>query len=110
MENLIKKFLDDMYRSYVAWNTNTPSPEYEAERNERFKNGLSFSIGKKYIKIISNGGSVHAFIVNTDNDDKFRRGDVLMPAGWKTPARNSPRGNILDGYTANHRGVARLKH
>ena len=109
MENLIKKFLDDMYRSYVAWNTNTPSPEYEAERNERFKNGLSFSIGKKYIKIISNGAAF-AFVVNADNDDKFRRGDVLMPAGWKTPARNSPRGNILDGYTANHRGVARLKH
>ena len=109
MENLIQKFLDDMYTSYERWNTNTVSPDYEAERNERYKNSLSFSIGKKYIKIISNGAAF-AFVVNADNDDKFRRGDVLMPAGWKTPARNSPRGNILDGYTANHRGVARLKH
>ena len=108
MEKLIQKFLDDMYTSYERWNTNTPSPDYEAQRNETYKNDLSFSIGKKYIKIISRG-SVYAFIVNTDNDEKFRRGDVLMPAGWKTPARNSPRGNILDGYTANHRGVARLK-
>ena len=109
MENLIQKFLDDMYTSYERWNTNTVSPDYEAERNERYKNSLSFSIGKKYIKIISNGAAF-AFVVNADNDDKFRRGAVLMPAGWKPPARNSPRGNILDGYTANPRGVARLTY
>jgi hypothetical protein len=29
----------------------------------------------------------------------FRRGDVLMANGWKAPALNSPRGNLLDGYT-----------
>jgi hypothetical protein len=108
MENLIKKFLDDMYHSYVAWNTNTPSPDYEAERNERFKNGLSFTIGKKYIKII-NSGAAYAFVVNTDNDDRFRRGDILKADSWSSPARNSPRGNILDGYTANWLHVGYIK-
>lgn len=108
MDELIQKFLDDLYDSYASWNSNTKSPEYEAQRNERYKNGLEAVTGKKYIKIVSNGGAF-AFIVNTDEDDKFRRGDVLKPAGWNTPARNSPRGNLFDGYKASHRGVKSLK-
>ena len=41
--------------------------------------------------------SVHSFIVATDSDSKFRRGDVLRPATWKAPAKNKARGNIFDG-------------
>ena len=33
----------------------------------------------------------------------FRRGDVLMANGWKSPALNSPRGNLLDGYPVTRR-------
>ena len=44
-----------------------------------------------------NGGSVWGFIVNTDNDKKFRKGDILKAAGYNAPARNAARGNILDG-------------
>ena len=28
----------------------------------------------------------------------FKEGDILKSAGWKTPALNAPRGNILEGY------------
>ena len=31
----------------------------------------------------------------------FRRGDVLMANGWRAPALNSARGNLLDGYIIN---------
>jgi len=53
-------------------------------------------VGKKYIKVISDGG-VNSFVVNTDTDPKFKLGDVLMAASWNSPARNSARGNVLEG-------------
>ena len=53
-------------------------------------------VGKKYIKVTSDGGVV-AFVVNTDKDLRFKLGDVLKPASWNAPARNSARGNVLEG-------------
>ena len=72
-----------------------------------------YSVGKKYIKIISNGSqtSVWGFInisefvkerkmTNEIKKVTFKEGDVLMSAGWNTPALNAPRGNLLEGYSA----------
>jgi len=78
------------------------SNEYNVRDNmqKEFAEGLSHSVGQKYIKVITRSDaqpSVHSFIVATDSDNKFRKGDVLKPAGWKTPARNKARGNIFDG-------------
>ena len=71
-----------------------------AEFNEK----ITYKVGTKYIKI-SAGGSVWGFVVNTDNDKKFRKGDILKAAGYNAPARNAARGNILDGgYTINWTG------
>lgn len=56
---------------------------------------------KKYAKIVKNselcqgGASVLAFIVKED-DGKFKRGDILKPANWNSPAKNFARGNIFD--------------
>ena len=66
-----------------------------APRIKKFADELTFKFGKKYIKILS-GGSAHSFIVNTDKDSKFKKGDILMAASWSAPARNFPRGNIFD--------------
>jgi len=61
-----------------------------------------YSIGKKYIKVISmdskdsEHGSVWGFI-NVGNK-KFPIGSVLKAAGWNAPALNQPRGNLLTGY------------
>ena len=62
--------------------------------------------GSKYVKIMgANGGMTWGFVVNTDNDKKFKKGDLLKAAGWAAPARNAARGNILDGgYPINWTG------
>ena len=67
-----------------------------AEFNEK----ITYKVGTKYIKVFTEGGSVWGFVVNTENDKKFRKGDILKAAGYAAPARNKARGNILDGgYT-----------
>ena len=86
---------------YNLW-TEGNSNKYNIRDNlqKEFAEGLSHTLGQKYIKIITrtySRPSVHSFIVATDTDSKFRKGDVLKPAGWKTPARNKPRGNVFDG-------------
>lgn len=58
--------------------------------------------GSKYLKIVSydsaagEGASVWGFI--NKGNPKFQVGDILKAAGWKKPALNKARGNILDGY------------
>ena len=88
--------------------------EVTAKMRLEFATGIEYKYGSKYIKIITgkHGGnrSVWGFIVNTDFDNKFKKGDLLKAAGWTTPARNAARGNILDGgYPINWTGPLYLK-
>ena len=56
-------------------------------------------------EVFTEGGSVWGFVVNTENDKKFKKGDILKAAGYAAPARNKARGNIVDGgYTINWTG------
>ena len=73
-----------------------PDSEVRKKMNKKFSDGFVEKTGSKYIKVISND-SVSAFIVKSDKDKKFKKGDILYPAGWAAPARNKARGNILDG-------------
>jgi len=68
-----------------------------AKMNAEYAENFTITYGKKYIKITEKGGGVKAFIVGVDNDKKFKKGDILKPAGYAAPARNFARGNILDG-------------
>jgi hypothetical protein len=97
---LMQAMVDD-YSGFMP-----PVENRRIEMNARFKDGLSFTVGSKYIKVCtSNGGKVSSFIVKTENDKKFKKGDILKPAGWAAPARNAARGNILDGgYPINWTG------
>ena len=61
-----------------------------------YNSEISYSDASKYVKIVT-GNSVWGFVVRVHNDKKFRFGDILKPAGWKTPARNFARGNVIDG-------------
>ena len=61
-----------------------------------FAAGWKIKVGKKYIKIISSR-SAWGFIVNTDDDKLFKKGDLLKCAGYAAPARNKARGNVLEG-------------
>jgi hypothetical protein len=72
--------------------------------SDEFRAGFMIKPGQKYIKIgreskSSPGrmGSVWGFVVGTDTDAKFKKGDVLKAAGFNAPARNASRGNVLEG-------------
>lgn len=107
MNNEINKLLEDIKADFVRWASRDGEKEltgYFAEKVANYDDLLTVKEGTKYIKII-NDGSVWGFVVNTDNDKKFRKGDILKAASWAAPARNKARGNILDGgYTINWTG------
>jgi hypothetical protein len=84
----IGKMIDAMVVDYSKGNTN------ERMFNE-YKDGFKTIVGQKFIKI-TNGNGVKAFIVKEDNG-KFKMGDILKPASWRAPAKNSARGNVLEG-------------
>ena len=89
-----------MINDYVNWHTRNCNREL-SDINKKMigEYSVNFTItyGKKYIKITEKGGGVKAFVVGVDNDKKFKKGDILKPAGWAAPARNAARGNILKG-------------
>ena len=92
------KTVEDGIANMIAaanYDYNSFMPENK-EMCDDFANGWVVKKGKKYIKIASKI-SVWGFVVNVDNDKKFKKGDVLMAAGWAGPARNKARGNVLEG-------------
>ena len=96
----MKAAMIDDYEKFMP-----PTDEVRASMVAEFIADLTITYGKKYIKITEEGNGVKAFIVAVDNDKKFRKGDILKPAGWAAPARNKSRGNILDGgYPINWTG------
>lgn len=103
MQQQIEKLVDDIVTDYLTWQyacagrRDRDISSVQKEMFDRFKSRIDFKEGKKYIKIFTEGGSVWGFVVNTDKDNKFRKGDILKAAGWNAPARNAARGNILDG-------------
>ena len=101
MPTALETLFAQIQESYAAFNV--PDADATEQRIahrqkmvEEFNKGLGFTEGKKYIRITQNG-SVWGFVVNIEDDPKFRRGDILKPAGWKAPARNAARGNVFDG-------------
>ena len=98
--NMTEAMIED-YSNFMS-----PNDEIRKNMNKEFAEGFEVKYGSKYIKLlVKGGGSVTAFIVKTDKDKKFKKGDILKPAGWAAPARNKARGNILDGnYPINWTG------
>ena len=79
------KHIEERYSQYCTWDN---------------KLVASYSIGRKYVKVVtkntfSSQKTVHSFIVLKDTN-KFKAGDILMAASWAAPATNFARGNILD--------------
>jgi hypothetical protein len=82
-----------------------------ADAVTKFKNGFSMSETKYYYKFISDGG-VHSFIVKEDKEIRrkaWKKGDILKPAGFNTPALNKPRGNIFGNYKVRWTGPLYLR-
>lgn len=103
MEKEINKLLDAIVKDFEQFNDNMCRRNYEEPSDwvkdniAQFKEELVVKEGRKYIKIMARR-SVWGFVVNTDDDKKFKRGDLLMAASLNTPARNHARGNIFGEY------------
>mgnify|MGYP006171228023 FL=1 len=108
MNNEMTTLIENIKADYLNWTTrcadankgwNTMT-ENNKKKVAEFDEGISYKTGSKYIKITKERGGVWGFVVNTDNDKKFKRGVILKAAGYAAPARNFARGNIIDGgYT-----------
>jgi len=88
-----------------------------------FKKNFGYETsGRKYLKLVSGAfgegqASVWGFIAKSDFQVKnkkksggefidFKEGDLLMSAGWRTPALNKSRGNIFsDDYNVQWTGL-----
>ena len=96
----VEAMLEHMRDDYRAWSgKGSGSSKIRTDMENDYSDNLRYTVGSKYIKVINsahNSNCVEAFVVNTDKDKKFRLGDILKPAGWAAPARNFPRGNVLE--------------
>ena len=100
LQTLRNEMINDYERFQNRGRSFEERSEVQARMFEEYINGIIFEEGRKYIKVINDRGNqqtVWGFIVKGDNDKKFRKGDILKAASWAAPARNKPRGNILDG-------------
>ena len=112
MNNEMTALIENIKADYLNWTTRCTAArgldaltEINKTMIAEFNEKITYKVGTKYIKVFTEGGSVWGFVVNTDNDKKFRKGDILKAAGYAAPARNKARGNILDGgYTINWTG------
>ena len=114
MQAQIEKLIQDIKADYVRFMSNVgDKADIRQDMIDNFVDNVTYNEGKKYIKILKKLGTqtmVWGFIVNVDNDAKFRKGDILMAAGFNAPARNKPRGNVLDGnYSIRWTGPEYLK-
>ena len=89
---------DGIANMIAAANADYENFRVSDEMKAKFKEEWVIKKGSKYIKIMTNGGgSAWGFVVNVDNDKKFKKGDLLKCAGYNAPTRNAARGNVLKG-------------
>ena len=99
LNELFKAIGDDYLRC------RSQSEYFDPKAVEEFIDSLVVEEGRKYLKIVKSLGSqrmVWGFIVKEDEEPKagshtFKAGDILKAASWNAPARNKPRGNIIQG-------------
>lgn len=93
IHELMNTIKADYYR-FTSRNGTKELSEINKQMIDEFNAGISFEVGRKYIKVISNR-SVWGFIMKED-DKQFKAGDILKAASWAAPARNKARGNVLE--------------
>ena len=90
-------YFSHLVQDYASW-TKQSNP-ISSDMTREFAEGLHYSIGRNYIKIISSrhGGNktVHSFIVLKPTKG-YEIGDILKAASWAAPATNFKRGNVFE--------------
>ena len=104
MATEIDALIENIKTDYFNWTTGCAAAagrgilsDINKDMIADFNENISYKAGSKYIKVYNREGCVWGFVVNTDNDKKFKKGDLLKAAGYAAPARNFARGNILEG-------------
>ena len=96
MENMMSGAKADYERFHTSNGRKEIVPgSYGDTQLKEYDSKTRVDIGRKFIKVVQEN-SVFAFIVKEDNG-KFKKGDVLKAAGYRAPAKNSARGNVLSG-------------
>ena len=93
--NQIDNLLENIGTDYANWNKNNTD-----ERNQQFRDGLRYKIGRKFTKVIEQN-RVWGFIANADGTHKgipHKKGDVFKAATWRAPAKHV-RGTIFSSET-----------
>lgn len=93
MQGELAPYFDRIITDYKAFMPNWQEDKIRKTMVEEFIAGLTCEVGSKYIKVITRN-SVHSFIVRNDTG-KFKAGDILKAASWKSPATNFVRGNLF---------------
>ena len=98
MKEALQNLKDRMIADYNDWSTRCAKgemTEHRLQMMQEYADKIEFTEGRKYIRVLQNR-SAWGFIVATDDDKIFKKGDILMSAGYNKPARNKARGNIFD--------------
>ena len=93
IQNMIQGAKDDYIRMSTMGGKELTG--YSKEQVDNWDNMIRTEDGQKYIRVVRDRG-VFAFIVKEDSG-KFKKGDILKAAGYRAPAKNSARGNVLTG-------------
>ena len=113
MQNEINTLIETIKTEYLAFTSRNGTKELSSINQlmiSEFNEGVESSEGNKYIKILTNGGGrVWGFVVKGNDDKKFAQGDILMAAGFNSPARNKARGNVFDDYSVDWTGPKYLR-
>ena len=95
LEEGIMNMTNAMTEDYGKNFGSSDNKEVKEKMWKEYATGFEIKTMKKFIKVV-NGGSVKAFIVMKDFS-RFKMGDILKAAGWRAPALNQARGNVLTG-------------
>ena len=108
LEEGITNMTDSMVEDYGKHFGRSDNAEVKNKMWKEYASAFSIKTGQKFIKVV-NGNGVKAFIVMKDFKH-FKMGDILKPAGWRAPALNQARGNVLEGnYNIQWTGPLYLK-
>ncbi|MDA9373844.1 hypothetical protein N9R43_00460 [bacterium] len=108
METQINTLIETIKADYLKFSSRGKEkcdlPDHRVRMIENFNNGIEVKEGRSYIKIMTNN-SVWGFVVKSDDDKKFLKGDILKAASFASPARNAARGNVFaDQYSVQWTG------